>query len=96
MNLRMPPTPVLYADHRQQAEHERQVERARARQLSRYAVAPRHTVGTIDGRLLGEGQPVTAADFVGGKVPGWRVLADHIARGRVLENDRVDEGPQAA
>lgn len=96
MSLRHPPTPVLFVDRQQQAEHELDVERARDRQPTRYAVAPRFRVSTIDGRLLEAGQPVTAADFAGGPTPGWRILERHVRGGRVLERHGIDDGPEAA
>jgi hypothetical protein len=90
--------PVVFGDAETAAAWERDAERARANQKTRYAVAPLACVVTADGRRLRAGDAVHLTDFAKDPTLGSpeRQLERHISTGRVLESDRTDVGPEAA
>lgn len=90
---------IVFGDAEAQRDYEASCERARAGQLSRYAVAPLQAITLHDGRRLGPGDPVRLRDFSSDETPAWAQVERLVRKGIVLESDSVrdeDEGPEAA
>jgi hypothetical protein len=102
---------LVFGDEAQQRAYEQECNRARAAQEVKFAIAPRQSIKTHDGRVLNAGDEVVPArDFIlrieRGRpgeasltLPVWRQLEQLVFRGVVLESDRnfPDEpGPRAA
>jgi hypothetical protein len=103
---------LVFGDADAQLAYERECNQARASQEVRYAIAPRQSLKTHDGRTLNAGDEVVPArDFIlrieRGRpgeasltLPVWRQLEQLVFRGVVLESDRSfpepAPGPEAA
>ena len=96
VNLRNGYAIVAGDSHTQQA-YEAECERARAKQTTRYAVAPRVAVTLHDHTRLGPGEAVTIRMFrADGEVPAWHQLERLVLRGLVLENTDINDEPDEA
>lgn len=107
INLRRGNCPIRFGDEASAQLWEQACSEQEARMSAegiRYAVAPKCSVTLPSGRIVGEGQAVTAADFNGGfrvdggrhtAIPGWQLLQQAVDRSLVLEAD-VPDGPRAA
>lgn len=78
--------------------YEQKVIAAKARQRSRYAIAPKASVTTPLGKRLGEGEAVTLQDLEGDRHRSAHVLLrDYLISGHILEADGFGGGvPPAA
>jgi hypothetical protein len=86
---------LRFGDPDAERDYELECARARATQRVRYAVAPRQTFATHDGRVLHAGDEVVLErDFINGAAPAWRQLEQLIFACVIL--DRADAGPTAA
>jgi len=96
--------PMIGGDRDTQDAYEAECERARASQVSRYAVAPRQQVKTHDECMLTAGMRVTLDCFryvpsqrverdgthsLTEALPPWRQLERLVERGVVLENYNI-------
>jgi len=79
--------------------YEQKVLAAKAKQRTRYAVAPKASVTTPLGKRLGEGEAVTLEDLQGDRRRDARILLrDYLISGHILEADGFGGGhtPPAA
>jgi hypothetical protein len=89
---------VRFGDSDQQAEYEQELGRAREVQRVRFAVAPRASLKTHDGRTLQAGTEVREEHFIYSRDDGppWRQIERLVMRGVVIESLRWPSGPEAA
>jgi hypothetical protein len=94
VDVRVGSGPHRFIDEQAEQQHQEAIQAFRARipPSVRYVVAPDQSVTGRDGRVFTAGQPITVDDVAAdagvpeqGRQP-WRVLADLVHEGRVLEN----------
>jgi len=98
MNLRSG-IPIFAGNQDTVRAYERKVREAKAKQRTRYAVAPTASVTTPLGKFLGEGAAVTLADLQGDRHRDARILLrDYLISGHIIEADGFGGGdtPPAA
>ncbi len=85
VNLRVG-LPQGFGDDESRQRYEAECQRIRRTMRGhRFQVAPRASITTAAGRVIGPNEPVSLADFHGWPEPAWTLLARAVDECRVLE-----------